>query len=248
MRSPKLKGQVTLVAELDAADQEQMYQLMTRHFDNVDRDAFHQDLSEKQWVIRLIDEQSGVLSGFSTQMLFPIEVSGKEMLAVYSGDTIVDRENWGTMALGLAAVRLAFSLMDEHPDQELYWFLISKGYKTYRFLPVYFHEFFPRYDRETPNWAKQIIDTCGQRKFPRTYDAETGLVVAPSDGCRLREGVATVTDQRLSDPHVKFFLDRNPGHASGNELCCIAPLKRDNFSPTARRWVESEDSPQASAG
>ena len=245
MRSPKLTGQVTLVSDLDLADKEQMYQLMKRHFDNVDWDVFQEDLAEKQWVIRLIDQKTGVLSGFSTQMLLPLEVSGREILAVYSGDTIVDREKWGTMALGLAAVKLAFSLIEEHPDEELYWFLISKGYKTYRFLPVYFHEFFPRYDLETPEWAKQIIDACGRRKFPQTYDPASGLVIAEQDGCRLQEGVATVTDQRLNDPHVRFFLEQNPGHEAGNELCCIAPLKRENFAPTARRWVESNDRSKA---
>lgn len=248
MRPPKLVGRVTPTAELDAADRQQMYELMRRHYDNVDWDVFLTDLSEKQWVIRLIDAQSGTLSGFSTQMLFPVQVAGREILAVYSGDTIVEREKWGTMALGLAAVRLAFSLIDEHPDRELYWFLISKGYKTYRFLPVYFHEFFPRFDQETPAWAAELIDACGRKKFPRTYDPSSGLIIASSDGCRLRAGVATVTDQRLSDPHVRYFLQRNPGHAAGDELCCIAPLTRDNFSPTARRWVESNDCSQTSVG
>lgn len=219
-----------------------MFELMRRHYDNVEWDVFQADLDEKQWVIRLIDDETGLLSGFSTQMLFPVQVSGREILAVYSGDTIVDREKWGTMALGLAAVRLAFSLMDEHADRELFWFLISKGYKTYRFLPVYFHEFFPRYDRETPSWAAEIIEACGRMRFPQRYDPATGLVKAVSDGCRLREGVATVTEQRLSDPHVKFFAERNPGHVVGDELCCLAALTRENFSPTARRWVESRSS------
>ncbi len=218
-----------------------MFELMKRHYDNVNWDAFQTDLEEKQWVIRLIDDKTGELSGFSTQMLFPVQVAGREVLAVYSGDTIVDRDKWGTMALGLAALRLAFSLIDEHPGRELYWFLISKGYKTYRFLPVYFHEFFPRYDRDTPQWATGIIDACGRQKFSQSYDPATGLVVAPSDGCRLREGVATVTAERLNDPHVQFFLRRNPGHAAGNELCCIAPLTRENFASTARRWVESKE-------
>ena len=34
-----------------------MYQLMKRHFDNVDWDVFQQDLAEKKWVIRLIDDR-----------------------------------------------------------------------------------------------------------------------------------------------------------------------------------------------
>ena len=225
-----------------------MFDLLARHFENVQWETFESDLAEKQWVIRLVDDKTGMLAGFSTQMTFPLDVTGKQVRVVYSGDTIVDRENWGTMALGLAAVRLAFSFIEEHPNQELYWFLISKGYKTYRFLPVYFHEFFPRHDQETPEWARQLIDACGKNRFPDSYDAASGLVLAGADGCRLREGVATVTEKRRSDPNVQYFLERNPDHALGNELCCIASLTRENFSPTARRWVESDGRAEAGSG
>ena len=38
---------------------------------------------------------------------------------------------------------LALSLIDERPGAELYWFLIAKGYKTYRFLPVFFRSSIP---------------------------------------------------------------------------------------------------------
>ena len=240
-----MNQQVTAVDDLSDTDKQQMHELMERHFENIDWDVFVRDLAEKDWVIRLFDDKTGALTGFSTQMVFPIEAGGKEILAVFSGDTIVDRESWGTMALGLAAVRLAFSLIGQHPDRELYWFLISKGYRTYRFLPVYFHEYYPRHEQETPSWAKEIIDACGKRKFAERYDPATGIVRADEEGCRLKEGVGTVTKERLNDPHVKFFLERNPGHADGNELCCIAALKPENFVAKARKWVEADSGSKA---
>ena len=46
-------------------------------------------------------------------------------------------------------------------------------------------------------------------------------------------------DSRLHDPHVRFFVERNPGHARGDELCCLAPLTRQNFSATAERLIRS---------
>jgi hypothetical protein len=49
-----------------------------------------------------------------------------------------------------------------------------------------------------------------------------------------------VTVERLRDPHVCFFLARNPGHASGDELCCLAPLTRANFTPAAYRVIGAE--------
>jgi SAM-dependent methyltransferase len=37
------------------------------------------------------------------------------------------------------------------------------------------------------------------------------------------------------DPHIRFFAERNFGHALGDELCCIAPLTLANFTPAAYR-------------
>ena len=45
---------------------------------------------------------------------------------------------------------------------------------------------------------------------------------------------------RLRDPNVQFFVAQNPEHANGDELCCIAPLTRDNFTEAAYRILESQ--------
>ena len=34
-------------------------------------------------------------------------------------------------------------MLKEHRGTPVYWFLISKGYRTYRFLPVFFNRFYP---------------------------------------------------------------------------------------------------------
>ena len=133
--------------------------------------------------------------------------------------------------------RLALSVIDDFPGQPLYWFLISKGYKTYRFLPLFFREFFPRHDRSTPAEAQAIIDGLAESKWPHGYDPAAGLIRATSSKDRLRPGIADVTGARLCDPHVRYFLDRNPGYAQGDELCCLAPLSRENFTPAAWRVI-----------
>src|SRR5205823_6261147 len=103
------------------------------------------------WVIQLIDPVTDALCGFSTQALLDVDVAGRRPVkALFSGDTIIDRGHWGVSALTRVWGRLALSLIDALPSTELYWFLISKGYKTYRFLPVFFREFYPRHDAPTP--------------------------------------------------------------------------------------------------
>src|SRR5438874_9967725 len=130
----RLKGFLVRTSAVTEQQRGEMFALMCRHYDNVDPSTFAADLAEKQWVILLLDPQTEALCGFSTQVLLDAEVAGQPVKALFSGDTIVARERWGDNTLAQVWGRLALSLIDRLPASELYWFLISKGYKTYRFL------------------------------------------------------------------------------------------------------------------
>jgi hypothetical protein len=217
-----------------------MLELMDRHYCNVVPAVFEADLAEKQWVIQVVHRPTGRLCGFSTQMVLDATVGSRPIKALFSGDTIIDRRYWGDTALMQVGGRLALSLVDKWPDAEPYWFLISQGYKTYRFLPVFFREYYPRFDVETPDFVRQVIDTLAGRKFPELYDPALGVIRAHANQYRLREGVADITAERCRDPHVQFFVERNPQHRMGDELCCIARLSRDNFTDAAYRMLQVE--------
>jgi hypothetical protein len=235
----KLVGRLTPVAAVTHSERDAMFALMNRYYENVRRDVFEAHLDEKQWVIQVLHPR-GELCGFSTQMLLEVTISGRPITALFSGDTIIDRAYWGDTVLTHVWGRFALSLMDERTDTELYWFLISKGYKTYRFLPVFFHTFYPHPERPTPEWEQVILDGLARAKYPRDYDAARSVIRAGAGHDRLRSGVADITPQRLRDPFVRFFRARNPGHVHGEELCCLAPLTRANFTPAAYRVIDAE--------
>lgn len=238
----RLQGHLVRVTDLSDDDKNRMFELMDRHYDNLCRSTFEADLEEKQWVIQVNHCATDTLCGFSTQMLLQAVVDDRPITALFSGDTIIDRRYWGDQALTHVWGRLALSLMAEYPERELYWFLISQGYKTYRFLPVFFHEFYPRVSAHTPRRARRVIDTLGWQKFGEHYDATAGVVRANRNQYRLRAGVADITPERRHDPHVRFFIAQNPEHAAGDELCCLAPLTRANFTPAAYRVIGPEPS------
>ncbi|MCA9214278.1 MAG: hypothetical protein KDB27_14500 [Planctomycetales bacterium] len=233
----QLEGRVVERTELTAAQRDQMYALMTAYYCNVDRDQFACDLSEKQWVLLLTVADSSEVLGFSTLTLQVAEVHGRQVTALFSGDTIVHQDYWARNPLAQTWGRFALSLIDTYPNRELYWFLISKGYKTYRFLPLFFREFFPRFDAKTPARHAAIIHCLASARFGERFDSKRSIVRSSENGCHLRPQVADVDDARLRDPHVAHFQLCNPGHELGEELCCIAPLTRDNFTPAARRVI-----------
>jgi hypothetical protein len=54
---------------------------------------------------------------------------------------------------------------------------------------------------------------------------------------RLKQGVADIDERRMKDIHVKYFVERNPNWQKGDELCCIIPLKKNNFNKMALRMI-----------
>jgi hypothetical protein len=235
----RLQGRVVPPSEVSREERDAMFALMDRHYENVCRSAFESDLDEKHWVIQLHDPTTGELCGFSTQMLLRLCCQGLPIAALFSGDTVIDRVHWGDQVLTHFWGRLALDLIDRHPDEELYWFLISKGYKTYRFLPVFFHHFDPHPDHPISPRHQAVLETLARSRYPRRYDPQAGVIRAAPDQDRLRPGIADLTSARLGDRFVRFFAARNPGHARGDELCCLAPLTRSNFTPAAYRVIGS---------
>lgn len=241
----KLISDCVNVSDLTADIRDEMFALFARHYDRAVRECFEADLDKKQWVIRLRAAATGELRGFSTQVLLNVPTKDRPICAVFSGDTIIDRSCWGEAALMREWGRLVMELVQATP-QPLYWFLISKGYKTYRFLPVFFREFYPRYDRETPPWAADILEALGRSAFGTSFDPSRGIVKAALTKDRLRRGIADVTPKRLQDPHVRFFVERNPHHAEGDELCCLAPIDVANFTPAGIRLLDPKHLPARS--
>lgn len=222
---------------LTRRDRATMLALMQRHYENVHPTVFARDLAEKQWAIVVRQPASGQLCGFSTQTILEAQCDGQRIRALFSGDTIIDREHWGDPALSHVWGQFALSLIDRFDDAPLYWFLLSQGYRTYRFLPLFFHEFYPRHDAATPEGIERILDTLAERRYGAAYDRQAGLVRAHAQQYHLRQGIADLSLERLRDEHVRYFAERNPGHARGDELCCLAPLTRENFTRAAYRVI-----------
>jgi hypothetical protein len=233
----RLTAKLVDVVELTPLQREHMFTLMVEHYANVQRHVFEADLAEKRWVILVRDPSTNRLCGFSSQTLLDAPVGGRPVRVLFSGDTIIHRKCWGDPALSHVWGQFALALIDAHRGEELYWFLISQGYKTYRFLTVFFHEFYPRHDTSTPDWARGIVDALARGRYPKEYDAAAGVIRASAMQYQLRTGLADVTPERLRDVHVRFFHARNPGHVHGDELCCLAPLTRENFTRAAYRVI-----------
>ena len=223
-------------ADLSAKDIQSMFHVFVENFNGATREIFERDLNDKNWVILLRDAETNEIEGFSTLALYETTFNHKPLSVVYSGDTIIRREYWGTPQLPSKWIKTVLEKSAEM-FQPLYWLLISSGYKTYRFLTVFYKEFYPRYDMSTPADIQSLMEHLASQRFGADYHCEEGVVRFHNGATPLREGIAEVTGERLHDPHVAFYVQHNPGYINGDELVCITRVHPDNFTPAGRRMA-----------
>jgi hypothetical protein len=233
---PSLTSQTLALADLAPATVEEMFNVFCEHFEQTTFEIFTRDLNGKNWVILIRDAEQNAIQGFSTLALFETDYEGRRISVVYSGDTIIRREYWGTPQLPSRWIKTVLE-KSANMAQPVYWLLISSGYKTYRFLTVFYSEFYPRHDKPTPPEMQALMDHLACERFGEEYLKDLGVVRFKNGATPLREGVAAVTEERLHDPHVAFYIERNPGHINGDELVCITRVHPDNFTPAGRRMA-----------
>ncbi len=235
-----MKGRLLPRRELTPSEEDAMYDVFREHFGGVTRDRFRKDLDEKNWVILLSEQPSGSLLGFSTLHFYERIYDGRPISVVYSGDTVVRATAWGRSVLSQAWIGSVNYLRRKYAKERLYWFLLVSGYRTYRFLSIYWRDFYPRHDTPTPTPTRDLMNFLARDRFGPLYYQEDGIVRFSAPQI-LRTELRGIPPGRLASPHIAFFARKNPGHERGDELVCLADLSYENLTPAGRRmWNAGE--------
>lgn len=236
----RLTGEIRTVAALTPLLQERMFTLMAAYYDNLNHAKFLRDLAEKEAVLLLFDA-AGEIQGFTTYVVLPTQFQEQTVQALYSGDTIVAHEYWGQLELFRVFGGLFTSLLREH-RKPLYWFLLTKGIRTYGLLPLLFTTFYPNYAAPTPAYEQELLDMLATQKFGDCYRPERGIVQFSPQADYLKQELSAIPAHKRQNPHVRFFLERNPGYIQGDELACLTRISLPNFTRAAQRFLKTPDS------
>jgi hypothetical protein len=174
-------------------------------------------------------------------LFYDAEWRGQKVRVVYSGDTIIRQDCWGQQALPAAWLRRMGKLREEEPSTPLYWFLLVKGHRTYRFLPSFAYAYYPDPEITRPD-LKSLADELASRKFGDDYNRVTGVIEFERSLGNLKEKIAHPSEREARNPAVRFFLEKNPGYLRGHELVCLCSVAADNLKPFARRIFEEGSS------
>lgn len=222
--SGKLVAETVTLRRLPEETRDAMWGLFSRFYEGTHRGNFERDLAQKDHVILLRDEGDRSLRGFSTVQVYHRRHEGRDVVAVFSGDTVIEPAYWGQTALQIAFYRYLMAAKLRALSVPVYWFLISKGYRTYLLLSRNFPTYWPRLEAQTPAWERSLMDFLATDKFGQAYRAETGVLQFGTPEGHLKPEVAPIAPEILREQDVRFFVDRNPGHARGDELCCLGKV------------------------
>lgn len=233
-----LECRVLSPSELTAVDRQQMYGLMTDHYENVEWADFDRDLSDKEWVIITLHPDRGIL-GFTTLMRLEAVSGDEQLVALFSGDTVLDPDIWGASGWARAWGRLATSIMRQH-DNPLYWLLLTATHRTYRFLPTFLKEYYPRPDLPTPLLFQRRMDALVAQRFPDAYDSSRGII-RTNRPLAVRQQRVSLSVVGREDPHSAYFAKMNPGYLQGDYLVCLGDLSFDNRTRLGHKFFALDD-------
>jgi hypothetical protein len=212
-----------------------MVDLYLAHYDGSSPACVLADLARKSEALVLYHH--GELVGFTTLEIYEREWHGRRIQVVYSGDTVVARPHWGQQALAFRWIARMGELRRAGPALPIYWLLIVKGHRTYKFLPAFGKSFFPHWGVDRSD-LRPLAESLAREKFGDAYNPATGCIEPKESRGHLKPGIAHPSAQERMRPAVRYFLARNSRYLAGHELLCLCEIDAENMRPMARRIFE----------
>jgi hypothetical protein len=209
-----------------------MFALFTAYYDEVLRTTFEEDLANKNIAI-LFRGPDRTLLGFTTLSIHEGKDGARRVRFIFSGDTVMDSNYWGSGHLLRSLFRIAGSIKAQAPDTDLYWLLLVKGHRTYRIMADFFCHYAPRQKQANDPALICLRDEFSRKKYGDCFDPSTGLITFPSSRGQL---AAHLQDAHaaIHRPTVREFLELNPQHTQGVELACIGEFSEANLKSYAK--------------
>lgn len=226
-KTETLKARYLPLSKVSVPVMRRMYEIYSGYYENISLDIFCRDMVEKSGVILVEEKPTKRVVGFSTLKTLDMNVAGRRVKGVFSGDTIIEEKYWGSRALQVTFFLRMIREKLRHPFRPLFWLLISKGYKTYLLMANNFHNYYPHPEGKSDQLAPLVNSYC-ERLFADYYCEDKKLLDFGDGYTHLKSDVANITaEMRQANEKIQFFETCNPTWNRGTELPCIGEI---NFS------------------
>lgn len=229
-----LKGKIEETRSVSDQDIREIFNgLYKNYYKGVDEAYFLNNFRQRDYALLFSIEGQEEIKGFSLQEVIPMSIDGKEIVVIWAGDILIHPDYWGKNDYKLKLSEFCVKILEENPDKFVYRIATPKGYKTYKIVQKLVHQFYISPDNpDYPTLEGKIIDKVLLSKYPpHIYNSHTKMVVPEpeEDAHRLSDGFAQIGAKELEDPYIRFFYEKNPDYARGNEIVTIAPITPENL-------------------
>ncbi|MGM0579956.1 MAG: hypothetical protein ACQETL_04715 [Bacteroidota bacterium] len=232
-----LSFQLVEIKDINFSSRKRMFELMFSCYNKITEDTFNTDLNKKQYV-GLIKDQDNMVQGFTTFAINPNSTNESNYNVLFSGDTIIAPEYWGTQVMKYGWCKAVGSIIASDATKPWYWYLLSKGHRTYMFLPLFFKDYFPSIEpSESDDQLKKIASDISLKLYGDCWKEEEGVIRFKESQGELKEELIQASYQKKGSKFVQFFLKKNPAFYKGEELVCIAHLHPENFLRSAKDLI-----------
>ncbi|XDD48610.1 hypothetical protein AB3N60_19120 (plasmid) [Leptospira sp. WS39.C2] len=215
---------------------QQMFDLMEKNYIGISYDSFLRDLHQKDTLF--LFHASSKIFGFTGLKLYPFKFENKDIVIAYSGDTVLDEKYRGTLSIPVYWGIYMLKLSEKYPN--LYWLLTSKGFRTYRYLSVFFKDFIPSPNQNNP-YLIRLRNQITKEIFPNGYDSSLGILNRGENSQSIRNIEADQIAIEVSkDPYIQYFGKTNPNFDKGHELVCLAHFHSTNINQYILRILNNK--------
>jgi hypothetical protein len=201
----------------------------TSRFVETDRQDWQRKLDAHAEVILYRERGSGGLVGMAAVDFQEVTREGRRVHIILTSSVLLDERYRGQNLLQQRAGLVCFLRTRlRHPLAPIYWFFVTFSYKSYLLLAFNFAEFWPRPDQPMPHWERELMETLARQWYGDDWDSTQGVVHHQADK-KLRAGVTSISEPDLTQPHIRFFNERNSLYHEGELLVCMAPLTWRNW-------------------
>lgn len=207
---------------------------LTTRFVTTDRAAWEGKLLEHDEVVLYRGRTSGALVGMAAVDVAQLTHEGRRVNLIFTSSVLIDERYRGQNLIQRAGMASFLRVWRRQPLTPIYWVFDTFSYKSYLLLARNFVDFWPAQGRGLPTWEAGLLQRFASQRYGEDWEPERGVVRSRGHK-RLKEGVAAIDEANLRHADIRFFAERNPHHARGDLLLCLAPLSLRNWQSILAR-------------
>ena len=202
-----------------------LWSVFQESYDLSFEDFLKKQQSLDRYAIYLNQEQQIV--GYTGIRDHSFVTGNKKYRTIYFGQTIIKSEYRKKNLIQKTVVKLFSQHFLSLRRSKLFIWNDSLSYRPYLIMAKNLKCYYPSANVQHQKEHIEIRDILGEKYYGASYCSKTGTV--QKNKTILKEKELTLSNKDLSNPHIQFFISKNPNFVKGHGLITFCPATMNNL-------------------